>query len=165
MAITRFQEIPSPTSSSLSAVCFEEISLLHSAGVSDTGCLMVLPELDLGVELDDWFKTNIAVPLDSLGVSDAFTVTTYSDGNVEGPKSPHQAIRIIHRLTDAPIMGGGDNNMTPEDVDRKVDEMYERAERQVKEKRRIEREKKDRKEKKKGILKNRKGGDGFGGKL
>ena len=165
MAITRFQEIPDCTSSSaLSAVCFEEISKLHKQGEDDTGCLMVLPNLSLddcpNLSLDDWVEKNVAAPLESLGVSESFTLTTYSDvSTADKSKSPHHAIRLLHRLTDAPIKEGG---MTDEEVDRKVDEMYERAERQVREKRRREREKKERKEKKKKAVRDRPGGGGFG---
>jgi len=160
MAITRFQEFPSLSVSSgvLALCCWTEIAALMKDGKDDTGCLVVLPNLDLeGGGIDSWVNSNVVGPLDDLGLSSSWSIITYDPLD----NSPYPAIRLLYKVSNAPK--DNETDMTDEELDKKVDAMYERAERQVKAKKEAKRKKQEKKEKKKATIKDRPGGAGFRG--
>lgn len=169
MAITRFQAISDcDCEDQLALCCWTEIDKLQAQGKDDSGCLLVFPGLKKAspnLDLSSWTETNLREPLELLHLSSQWSIKTY-DTQDEAGRVPFPAIRLLHRLTDAPTddapVGAEMTAEEAKDLERKVDEMYDRAERQVRERKKAERKKKEKKEKKKALLKNRPGGGGFG---
>mmetsp|Transcript_22290 Transcript_22290/g.46327 ORF Transcript_22290/g.46327 Transcript_22290/m.46327 type:complete len:265 (+) Transcript_22290:147-941(+) len=172
MAVTRFQSIQGCDNvDQLALTCWTEIEKMQEDGKTDTGCLIILPDLDIpSFDLSDFVSSRIVQPLSALDLTSSWSIKHYSSAvsssdststSASSSPPPFPAIRLLHKVTPSPSPVSNPN-MTDEEMDRKVDAMYERAERQVREKKEIERRKKERKEKKKSTFKDRPGGAGFG---
>uniref|UniRef100_A0A7S4N9C6 Uncharacterized protein n=1 Tax=Odontella aurita TaxID=265563 RepID=A0A7S4N9C6_9STRA len=105
LVLSRFQVLPGVTSGEIGhheelfRTCWSELFELQSAGQEDTGSLILLPEYDLS-DLRRFTDMNLQRPLDWLGMSDLFEVTSLQR------ESP--AIRLIHKLSDIPDLEEND---------------------------------------------------------
>lgn len=157
LAITRFQVMENCQWSDIHTVVWNEIDMIRQAGKEDTGALILLPGF-VHHDLVRFAQSHVSDPLQWLGAQDDWSIKAYT--SLEDA-APFPAIRLLHKLTPAPTRGTSEiATMTEEDaeLDRKVDYMYEKAERQVREKKEIKVKRKQRKN----IHHGRPGGMGFG---
>lgn len=101
LAITRFHVVLQPKISEedlfkrdeLFMTCWSELAALRLEDQPDTGSIILLPGYDI-VDLRRFTDMNLRRPLDWLGVSDSFEVSSFCRGV--------SAIRILHKLSDIP---------------------------------------------------------------
>lgn len=101
LAVTRFQVVRNHQQS-LFETCWKELTTLSRNDVTDTGSLIILPELRKDESDDDWdnflqsfCSSRVHKPLVWLGVDDFFEIATIQRSNTP-------AVRLLHKLSDIP---------------------------------------------------------------
>ncbi len=135
MAINRFQVLQTPSVQNLFSACWTEIDTLNTADVPDSGTLILFPGLE-EIDLDDWITKNIDQPLTWLGASSDWSIKSYPNSC----SSPVPAVRLLFKQSVAPQPGRSDvvEIRSPEEdaaLNAKVDAMYDKAAKQVRERR------------------------------